>query len=103
MSVTSARRARKGAAHRGRIERVWELSLRYDPSRGSTFANFAARYVRVAGYFRARDGRTVWKFSTYTYVRPRPVFVSLDDHLELASADGDPAASESVRELLGRL
>jgi hypothetical protein len=84
------------------VERVWELSLRYDPSRGSSFANCAARYARVADYFRARDGRTVWKFSTHTYVRPRPVFVPLEDRPELAAGgDGDPAASENVHELLG--
>ena len=81
------------------IERCWALSLRYDPERGSTFANFAAQKIRVADYLREREGRTVCKFKTHTYVRPRPTLVPLDDRPELAAtADLDgPSLAELLR------
>ena len=80
------------------VERCWELSLSYDPERGSSFANYAARKIRLADYLRQRDGRTVWKFKTHTYVRPRPSLIPLDDRPEAATADDDGA---SLAELLG--
>lgn len=45
-----------------------------------------------------RDGRTIWKFKTHTYVRPRPSFVPLDDRDELGREDEHET---SVAELLG--
>jgi hypothetical protein len=70
------------------IERIWELSLRYDPGRGSTFANYALRHLRMADYYRQREGeRWSWKAEScglcggrnpdcsHSYERTRPVFV----------------------------
>jgi DNA-directed RNA polymerase specialized sigma24 family protein len=60
-------------------ELAWELSLTYDAGRGS-FSNFATVRLRqrTTDWMRQRKGRTVWKFKTHTYVRPRVDLVSLD-------------------------
>jgi len=83
------------------IEAAWLLSERYDPSRGATFATFARGSLRVANWEREHFGRTVWKFKDRTYIRPRPTFVPLDDGLDLAALEGDPAADTGLRDLLG--
>jgi hypothetical protein len=82
-------------------ELAWELSLDYDSRRGpfSTFASIRLRQ-RTTDWIRQRNGRTVWKFKSHTYIRPRVDLVSLDggvDRLDesLAARSGDPAADRA--------
>jgi hypothetical protein len=67
-------------------ETAWCLSLDYDARLGS-FSNFATVRLRqrTTDWMRQRNGRTVWKFKTHTYIRPRVDLVSLD-------GGGDPLA-----------
>jgi len=84
------------------IESTWELSLRYDPERGSSFRNFCASKLRVASWERVHFGRTVWKFRTHVYERPRPTFVPYDNQLGLADpASTGGSAADSIQTVLG--
>jgi DNA-directed RNA polymerase specialized sigma24 family protein len=60
---------------------AWEISLKFEPGRTVTFSTFAGTILRrrVIDWQRARNGRTVWKFKTHTYIRERPQFVPFDD------------------------
>jgi hypothetical protein len=76
-------------------ETAWELSLTYDGRRGS-FSNYATVRLRqrTTDWIRQRAGRTVWKFKTHTYTRPRVDLVSLDSRVDrldesLATLDRD--------------
>ncbi len=62
------------------IELTWELSLSYRPG-GITFSTWAGTTLRrrLVDRIRTTEGRTVWKFSTHTYTRQRPVVVSIDE------------------------
>src|SRR5262245_11295644 len=59
---------------------LWKLSLRYEPGAGR-FSSYATGILkrRVVDWKRSRYGRTRWQFAGYTYERPRPQVVSLDD------------------------
>jgi DNA-directed RNA polymerase specialized sigma24 family protein len=82
------------------ISVCWEVSLRYDASRGS-FSTFAWRptYFAAVNWLRKRKGRTVWKFSDgRIHECALPKLLSLDDtdHGQLVEAEsarnGDRAA-----------
>jgi DNA-directed RNA polymerase specialized sigma24 family protein len=93
------------------LTEIWELSLRYDPSRGISFGAWAVTTLRkrVIDHQRSKF-RTVWKFKNSTYIRQRPEFVSLDagdserDRLGSAVASGSlEDAPSRVAEQLRRL
>jgi DNA-directed RNA polymerase specialized sigma24 family protein len=59
----------------------WEISLRYDPSRGK-FSSFAYGpvYFAAVNWVRKRKGRTRWQFSGgRVHERKQPQLLSLDD------------------------
>lgn len=62
------------------IDACWQLSLTYRPGgiRFSTYAGHHLRHHVVENFLRTELGRTVWKFKTHTYERPRPIIESLD-------------------------
>ena len=85
------------------LEQMWELSLRYDPSRGIGFGAWATTTLRkrIVDHQRSQF-RTVWKFRGNTYTRERPTFLDLDRLADtLAAVDGDP--STDWHAALGRL
>jgi hypothetical protein len=71
------------------IAKCWEASLEYRPGgiTFSTYAGYELRHHATAEFIRSELKRTVWKFSTHTYERPRPTLIPLDqlDHAEPAS------------------
>jgi DNA-directed RNA polymerase specialized sigma24 family protein len=85
---------------------AWRLAEKYDPARGS-FSNYLFRCARLEVVdWQRRRFRTVWKFKTHTYTRPRPKFVSLDTERDsigkaLGTIGGDSAAvwDEACRRL----
>jgi DNA-directed RNA polymerase specialized sigma24 family protein len=74
------------------IETTWEASLRFDPSRSSSFSKFSYQLCRrrTIDFIRQRNGRTKWQFSSWTHTRTRPDILSLNAPLdgELGSAFG---------------
>lgn len=54
---------------------------RGDPQFPPRFSVYATAVLkrRVTDWLRQKNGRTVWKFRTHTYTRPKREFVSLDD------------------------
>ena len=76
---------------------AWKLSDKYDPARGS-FSNYLFKCARLEAVdWQRRRFRTVWKFKTHTYTRPRPEFISLDTERDslgdaLGTIGGDSAA-----------
>lgn len=81
------------------IEETWELSTRYQPG-GITFSTWAGNTLRrrLVDHIRTRDGRTIWRFATHTYERPRPTIISLDTelgHPQRHQHLDDPAPSDT--------
>jgi hypothetical protein len=75
------------------LETVWSLSERYDGSQGSRFSAWARFTLqrRTIDWYRARFGRTVFKFADRVNKQPaRPRPLSLDiinpDHDQLGDA-----------------
>lgn len=71
------------------IERCWERSQTGEWH--SSFSGWVGAQLRsydTPQFLRDELGRTVWKFKTHTYERPRPVVVGLEDS-ELESAITD--------------
>jgi uncharacterized protein YfaT (DUF1175 family) len=81
------------------IGECWRLSLRFDPERGSSFANFCASSVRVASWERLHFGRTRWVSKAGVYERKRPTFVPLAERPD--EAVYDPDDPDELRGLLG--
>lgn len=91
---------------------AWEISLSFDPSRGSVgFSTYAGHILRrrTHDWLRQQNGRTIWRFGDgRVYERPRRELVSLDDDSErnrlvdtLAEGNGNSEADRDSD--LGRL
>ena len=86
------------------IETCWELSLTYQPGhiRFSTWAGNTLR-KRTHDWLRQRNGRTIWKFKTHTYTRPKPVVISTDTEHGRALAESTSHLPPDRHTDLGRL
>lgn len=84
---------------------AWEISQRYDPTRGTTFSTYAYRLLalRCIDWRRDQEGRTRWQFANTTHERPRIDPLSLD-HPDpnghqlgdtLTSPTGDPSTNSN--------
>jgi DNA-directed RNA polymerase specialized sigma24 family protein len=63
------------------VATTWEASVRFDPSRSSSFSKFSYQLCRrrTIDFIRQRNGRTRWKFADSVYERDRPVVLDIDD------------------------
>jgi DNA-directed RNA polymerase specialized sigma24 family protein len=66
--------------HQHLLIAAWQLSLKYDPDRGS-FSSLAGTALRrkIVDWQRQRYGRRTWKFKNRVHERRLPELVSLDD------------------------